>query len=84
MSQPGTPEAYRRAGFLALGFSALAALVSILGGARWPLWWALGGVTIATAYFIAAKWRYGYLLVYGLIGVSAVGILVARLLGILR
>jgi hypothetical protein len=78
-----TSEGYRRAEFLTLGLSCVAALVSMVGGARWPLWWALGGVTLAMAYFIAAKWRYGYLLVYGLIGVAAVGILVARLLGIM-
>jgi hypothetical protein len=67
-----------------LVYAAVLALIGIVGGARWPLWWALGGVVMATACFIAAKWRYGYLLVYGLIGLSVVGILVARLLGIMR
>jgi len=79
-----TPEAYWRGGFIVLGFSAVAATVGVVGGARWPLWWALGGVITATAYFIAAKWRYGYLLAYALIGVGAVGVLVYRILQILR
>ena len=84
MNAPVTPEAYRRGGFLALVFSAIFALVGVATGLRWPLWWALGGVVVATTSFIAAKWRYGYLVYYGLVGVGAVVILVYRILEILR
>jgi hypothetical protein len=70
---------YRRGCYSALGFTCVMIALGLLTDLRWPLWWAAGGASLALACFVAARWRHGYLLVYVLIALGAVGGIAASL-----